>query len=46
MVGTHTQLSEPRLSEIFARTLDANADGVVVWGKCWTRQAIAATASC
>jgi hypothetical protein len=33
MVGTHTQLSEPRLSEIFARTLDANADGVVVLGE-------------
>ena len=33
MVGTHTQLSEQRLSEIFARTLDANADGVVVLGE-------------
>jgi hypothetical protein len=33
LVGTHTQLSEPRLSEIFARTLDANADGVVVLGE-------------
>jgi len=33
MVGTHTQSSEPRLSEIFARTLDANADGVVVLGE-------------
>ena len=33
MVGTRTQLSEPRLSEIFARTLDANADGVVVLGE-------------
>jgi Uncharacterized ABC-type transport system, permease components, COG3932 len=33
VVGTHTQLSEPRLSEIFARTLDANADGVVVLGE-------------
>jgi hypothetical protein len=32
-VGTHTQSSEPRLSEIFARTLDANADGVVVLGE-------------
>jgi hypothetical protein len=30
-VRTHT--SEPRLSEIFARTLDANADGVVVLGE-------------
>ena len=33
MVGTRTQSSEPRLSEIFARTLDANADGVVVLGE-------------
>jgi hypothetical protein len=33
VVGTRTQLSEPRLSEIFARTLDANADGVVVLGE-------------
>ena len=33
MVGTHTHPSEPRLSEIFARTLDANADGVVVLGE-------------
>jgi hypothetical protein len=32
-VGTHTHTSEPRLSEIFARTLDANADGVVVLGE-------------
>jgi hypothetical protein len=33
VVGTHTHPSEPRLSEIFARTLDANADGVVVLGE-------------
>ncbi len=33
MVGTRTQSSEQRLSEIFARTLDANADGVVVLGE-------------
>jgi len=33
VVGTRTQSSEPRLSEIFARTLDANADGVVVLGE-------------
>jgi hypothetical protein len=33
MVSTHTQSSEPRLSEIFARTLDANDDGVVVLGE-------------
>ena len=33
MVGTRTQSSEPCLSEIFARTLDANADGVVVLGE-------------
>jgi len=32
-VGTHTHPSEPRLSEIFARTLDANDDGVVVLGE-------------
>jgi hypothetical protein len=32
-VGTHTHTSEPRLSEIFARTLDANDDGVVVLGE-------------
>jgi hypothetical protein len=33
VVGTRTQSSEQRLSEIFARTLDANADGVVVLGE-------------
>jgi hypothetical protein len=33
VVGTHTHPSEPRLSEIFARTLNANADGVVVLGE-------------
>jgi len=33
VVGTHTHSSEQRLSEIFARTLDANADGVVVLGE-------------
>lgn len=33
MVGTQTHSSEPRLSEIFARTLDANDDGVVVLGE-------------
>jgi hypothetical protein len=33
VVGTRTQSSEPCLSEIFARTLDANADGVVVLGE-------------
>jgi hypothetical protein len=33
VVGTRTHTSEPRLSEIFARTLDANADGVVVLGE-------------
>jgi len=33
VVGTHTHPSEPRLSEIFARMLDANADGVVVLGE-------------
>jgi len=33
VVGTRTQSSEQRLSEIFARTLDANDDGVVVLGE-------------
>lgn len=33
MVGTQTHSSEPRLSELFARTLDANDDGVVVLGE-------------
>jgi hypothetical protein len=33
VVGTRTQSSEQHLSEIFARTLDANADGVVVLGE-------------
>lgn len=33
MVGTQTHSTEPRLSEIFARTLDANDDGVVVLGE-------------
>ncbi|MGQ9902533.1 MAG: exopolysaccharide biosynthesis protein [Fimbriimonadales bacterium] len=32
-MGTQTHSSEPRLSEIFARTLDANDDGVVVLGE-------------
>jgi len=36
-VGTQTPLSEPRLSELFARTLDANADGVVVLGEVLDR---------
>lgn len=33
MVGTQTHSSEPRLSELFARTLDANDDGMVVLGE-------------
>ncbi|GIV10137.1 MAG: hypothetical protein KatS3mg020_1182 [Fimbriimonadales bacterium] len=33
MVSMETQPSIPRLSELFARTLDANADGVVVVGE-------------
>ncbi|GIV11435.1 MAG: hypothetical protein KatS3mg020_0926 [Fimbriimonadales bacterium] len=33
MVSMETQSSIPRLSELFARTLDANADGVVVVGE-------------
>ncbi|MCS6922923.1 MAG: exopolysaccharide biosynthesis protein [Fimbriimonadales bacterium] len=36
-MGTHTQPSEPRLSELFARTLDANQDGVVVLGEVLDR---------
>ncbi len=37
MVSTETQASVPRLSELFARTLDANADGVVVLGEVLDR---------
>lgn len=37
MVSTQTQSSEPRLSELFARTLDANQDGVVVLGEVLDR---------
>jgi hypothetical protein len=36
-VSTQTQSSEPRLSELFARTLDANQDGVVVLGEVLDR---------
>jgi hypothetical protein len=37
MVSTQTHSSEPRLSELFARTLDANQDGVVVLGEVLDR---------
>lgn len=37
VVSTQTQSSEPRLSELFARTLDANQDGVVVLGEVLDR---------
>ncbi len=37
MVGTETHSSASRLSELFARTLDANADGVVVLGEVLDR---------
>ncbi len=37
MVSTKTHPSEPRLSELFARTLDANQDGVVVLGEVLDR---------
>ncbi|MFN4032575.1 MAG: exopolysaccharide biosynthesis protein [Fimbriimonadales bacterium] len=36
-MGTETQSSASRLSELFARTLDANADGVVVLGEVLDR---------
>ncbi|MCS7209988.1 MAG: exopolysaccharide biosynthesis protein [Fimbriimonadales bacterium] len=36
-MSTQTQPSEPRLSEIFARTLDVNEDGVVVLGEVLDR---------
>ncbi|MDW8106302.1 MAG: exopolysaccharide biosynthesis protein [Armatimonadota bacterium] len=36
-MSTQTSLSEPRLSELFARTLDANEDGVVVLGEVLDR---------
>lgn len=37
LVSTRTPSSEPRLSELFARTLDANQDGVVVLGEVLDR---------
>ncbi|MCX7924983.1 MAG: exopolysaccharide biosynthesis protein [Fimbriimonadales bacterium] len=36
-MSTQTHSSEPRLSELFARTLDANQDGVVVLGEVLDR---------
>ncbi|MCS7273589.1 MAG: exopolysaccharide biosynthesis protein [Fimbriimonadales bacterium] len=36
-MSTQTPLSEPRLSELFARTLDVNQDGVVVLGEVLDR---------